>query len=170
MVRPFILAELPDGSSRALQAYRENCELFTEGYTVIFNQATLLLLGKRTDAIAASREVRKHPERLTGLRRGHYLRILDYCGGAISEEEFLKAEIGSRWNQCNVHFYVGLDRLAQGDRAGARERFEKDLATGVFGWWEYQWSRLFLKRMDQDPNWPPWIPLQEPATQPTTTP
>jgi serine/threonine protein kinase len=23
--------------------------------------------------------------------------------------------------------------------------------------------------LDQDPNWPSWIPLQEPAAQPTTT-
>ena len=24
----------------------------------------------------------------------------------------------------------------------------------MFGFIEYNWSRLFLKRMDQDPNWP----------------
>ena len=80
----------------------------------IFNQATLLLLGRREEAMAASRELRNHPERLTGLSREHYLRILDYCGGDISEEEFLKAEAGSRWNQCEAHFYVALDRLAKG--------------------------------------------------------
>jgi serine/threonine protein kinase/tetratricopeptide (TPR) repeat protein len=167
-MRPIVLAELPDGPSRALQAYRENSELFAEGYFVIFNQATLLLLGRRTDAMAASRELRKHPERLSGL--AHYLQILDYCGGVISAEEFLKAEAGSRWSLCEAHFYVALDRLSQGDRAGAREHFQKDVATGVFASTEYQWSRLFLKRMDRDPNWPSWIPLQEPTTQPTTTP
>jgi len=169
-VRPFILAELPDGPSRALQACTENCELFTKGYAVIWNQATLLLLGRRTDAMVASRELRKHPERLTGLNHEHYLRILDYCGGSISEEEFLRAEAGSRWNQCEAHFYMALDRLSQGDRAGAREHFQKALATGVFEFLEYDWSRLFLKRMEQDPTWPRWILLKEPATQPTTTP
>ena len=66
------------------------------------------------------------------LHREHFLRILDYCGGVISEEEFLKAEAGSRWNQCECTFYVALDRLAQGDRAGAREHFQKALDTGVF--------------------------------------
>jgi tetratricopeptide (TPR) repeat protein len=167
---PFIVAELPDGSSRALQAYRENCELFTEGYFSIFNQATLLLLGKRTDAMAASRGLRNRPERFTDLNRERYLRILDYCGGVIPAEEFLKAEAGSRWSQCEAHFWVALDRLSQGDRAGAREHFQKALATGVFATSEYQWSRLFLKRMDQDPNWPTWIPLKEPATQPTPNP
>ncbi len=170
MIRPFILAELPDGPTRALQAYSENCELYPTGYAVIFNQATLLLLGKRTEAMAASRELYNHPERLAGLNRAHYLRILDYCGGAIPEDEFLKAEAGSRYNQCEAHFYVALDRLAEGDRAGAREHFQKALATGVFQFIEHEWSRLFLQRMDQDPTWPRWIPLQEPPTQPTTTP
>jgi tetratricopeptide (TPR) repeat protein len=169
-MRPFILAELRDGPSRALQAYRENCELFTKGYLAIFNQAMLLFLGRREEAMAASRELRKHPERLTDLRREHMLRILDYCGGVIPEEELLKAEAGSRWNQCEAHFYVAFDRLAQGDRAGARKHFEKTLAPGVSGFLEYELSRLFLKRMDRDPTWPRWIPLQEPATQPTTTP
>ena len=164
--RPFIIAELPDGPSRALEAYRENCELFQaypRGYNVILNQATLLLLGKRTEAKAASEE-------LTGPYSGHYLRIIEYCVGSISAEDWLKAEAGSRWGQCLAHFYLALDRLAQGDRAGAREHFQKNLATGVIGFPEYDWSRLFLKRMEKDPNWPPWIPLQEPATQPTTTP
>jgi serine/threonine protein kinase len=168
--RVFILVELPDGPSRALQAYRKNCELFTKGYSAILNQTVLLLLGKRTEAMAASVELRKHPERLAGLNREHLLRILDYCGGSISAEEFLKAEAGSRCNQCDAHFYVAMDKLAQGDRAGAREHFQKAVDTRVFTFPEYQYSRLFLKRMNQDPAWPRWIPLKDPTTQPTTTP
>ena len=165
--KPFIIAELPDGPSRALEAYRENCELcqaYPGGHSAIFNQATLLFLGKRTKAKAASEE-------LTGLYRDeHYLRIYEYYAGSISAEDFLKAAAGSRLRQCGAHFCVALDRLAQGDRAGAREHFEKSLATGMWSGPEYHWCRLFLKRMDQDPTWPPWIPLQEPATQPATTP
>jgi tetratricopeptide (TPR) repeat protein len=170
VVRSYILAELPDGPSRALEAYKKNCELFTIGYWAVWNQATPLLLGRRTEAMTACKELRQHPELLTDLNRGHYLRILDYCGGRISEEELLKAETGSRWNQCESHFYVALDRLGQGDRTGAREHFQKTLATRVLKYVEYQWSRLFLKRMDQDPTWPKWIPPKEPTTQPTTTP
>ena len=166
----FILAELPDGPSRALQAYKENCGLYTRGYFAILNRATLFFLGMRTEAIAANRELLKREEPLTGLRHEHNLRILQYCGGVISAEDLLRAEAGSRFNQCESYFYVALDRLSQGDRAGAREYFQKDMATRVFWYTEYRWSRSFLKRMDHDPNWPPWIPLKEPAKQPTTTP
>jgi len=143
-MRPFIVAELPDGPSLALQAYTENCEVFVAGYNIIFNQATLFLLGMKSEAMAASIELHKHPERLTSLRREHMLRILDYCGGVISADEFLKAEVGSRFNQCEAHFYVALDRLSQGDRAGAREHFQKALATRVRWFGEYHWSRLVL--------------------------
>jgi serine/threonine protein kinase/Tfp pilus assembly protein PilF len=159
-LQPFIVAELPNGLSRALEAYRENCDLYTKGYEAIFTQAALFFLGRRTEAVTNCRELHSHPERLTQLNREHYLRILDYCGGFISEEEFLKAEAGSRNNQCEAHFYVALDRLAQGDRTGARDHFQKALATRVFEFWEYQLSRLFLKRMEQDPTWPRWLPLQ----------
>jgi lipoprotein NlpI len=117
--------------------------------------------------MAASRELGQHPERFSGLSRTHYLRILDYCAGVLSAEELLKAEAGSRGNQCAAHFYVALDRLSQGDCAGAREHLQKALATGAFGLREYQLSRLFLKRMDQDPTWPRWIPRHEPAPRPT---
>ena len=161
-LRPFIIAELPDGPSRALQACKENCEPYMKGYQ-LWAQAMLLFLGMKTDAMAASKE-------LTSAYRGHALRILEYCAGLLSEQEYLNASGGSRLTQCTDHFFVALDRLAQGDRIEAREHFEKALATGVFRWYEYQWSRLFLKRMERDPNWPSWIPLKEPATEPTTTP
>ena len=59
-MRMFILAELPDGPLLALQAYRKNSELLTGGYYAIFKQAALLLLGRRAEAIAASRELRQH--------------------------------------------------------------------------------------------------------------
>jgi len=168
-IRPFILAELPDGPRLVREAYRENSKLSTGGYDVVCNQAAALLAGMKEEAMHASRELCKHAERLPDLNREHYLRILDYCGGGLSEEQLLRAEAGSRFNQCEAHFYVALNRLSERDRTGAREHFEKALATGVFRFMEYRWSRLFLKRMDQDPNWPPWIPLQEPATQATTT-
>jgi len=173
LMQPYILAELADGPSRALEAYRKNCEAYLTGYDAILNQAVLLLLGRREDAMDACKELRKHPERLADPRPGrheHCLRILDYCAGSISAEQLLSPETGSRGNQCESHFYVALDRLAQADRAGAHEHFQKVLYTGKFDFAEYQLSRVFLKRMDQDPNWPSWIPLREPAAQPTPNP
>jgi hypothetical protein len=166
--RPIVLAEMPDGFSRALEACRENCELYVKGCSPVWTQATVLLLGGREEAMAAGSRL-YHPKGITGLSP-HYQRILDYWGGSISAEDVLQAEAGSRCYQCETHFYIALERLTQRDRAGAREHFQKDMATRVFWYTEYRWSRSFLKRMDKDPNWPSWIPLKEPSKQPTTTP
>jgi tetratricopeptide (TPR) repeat protein len=166
-LRPIILAEMPDGPSRALQACRENCGLHILGVSPIWSQAMLLLLGERGEAIAAGRELRNPPKGGTGLGP-HYGGIVDCWAGTASVEDLHRAEAGSRWSQCETHFYVALDRLSQGDRPGAREHFQKAVATRVFFFGEYIWSHLFLERMDEDPNWPPWIPLQEPTSQATS--
>jgi serine/threonine protein kinase/tetratricopeptide (TPR) repeat protein len=168
-LRPIILAETPDGPSRALQVCRENCALQIAGVSPIWSHATLLLIGERGEAIAAASELRNPPKGGTGLGP-HYGGIVDCWAGTGSVEDLLRAEAGSRWSQCETHFYVALDRLSQGDRPGAREHFQKALATRVFSFGEYIWSHLFVERIDKDPNWPPWIPLREPATPPTTAP
>ena len=45
-----------------------------------------------------------------------------------------------------------------GDRAGARECFQKCADPALtLAYDEWHWSRAFLSRMDQDPQWPRWI-------------
>jgi tetratricopeptide (TPR) repeat protein len=167
LLRATICAELPDGYSRAVQDYNESRGSWTRGGSALLNQATGFLLGKRDMALRDCNELRSHPERRS-ISSELVQRILDYWEGKLSEQDCLKAEAGSRGNQCAAHFFMAVDLLSQGRRPAAREHFRKALDTGVFVFSPYQWSRLFLTRMEQDPNWPPWIPLQEPATQPTT--
>ena len=84
---------------------------------------------------------------------------MEFGCGRLSEEELLKAAGDSRWNQCEAHFFLGVTRLGKGDRAAARVHFQKAVATRVFTFVDYGWSRAFLARIDKDPNWPPWIPV-----------
>ena len=51
--------------------------------------------------------------------------------GHASEAEFIEAAGKSRLFLCRNHYIVGLNRLSDGDRAGAREHFQKALDTGV---------------------------------------
>lgn len=93
-----------------------------------------------------------------------YERVIDYDAGRLTEAELLQIIGKSQWNECEGHFYVGLKHLSEGDRAGAREHFQKSAATPLYGWYEHQWSRCFLSRMEANPNWPPWIPQKGPTT------
>jgi hypothetical protein len=71
----------------------------------------------------------------------------------------------SQFDQCEANFHIAMKCLAEGDRTQARKHFQASAETGVFWWDEYAWSRTFLARMQQDPNWPRWIPNV--ATQPS---
>jgi hypothetical protein len=57
-----------------------------------------------------------------------------------------------------MYFWMGQVRLSDGDRAGARESFEKCLATRWVSLTIRPYVRAFLARMERDPDWPSWIP------------
>ena len=62
---------------------------------------------------------------------------------------------------CGRHYLIGLVRLSNGDRAGAREHFQKALDTKFYGNNAYPYARTFLARMKRDPEWPKWIPVKK---------
>jgi lipoprotein NlpI len=119
-----------------------------------------LFLGQRQDAITAAREIHEHPERLAPTRKVWRRRHVEYWAGLLSEDELLDAAKGSNGNLCEAHFSIALMRLAEGERKAAYEHFRQCLATRVFYFFEYIWSRAFLTRMEKDPTWPPWIPMK----------
>jgi len=51
-------------------------------------------------------------------------------------------------------FFIGLDKFAAGDRASARDYFQKSVATGIFHFLEHRWSRSLLAVMQRHPDWP----------------
>jgi tetratricopeptide (TPR) repeat protein len=156
----YILAELPDGPARALAAYRDAAKTVKRG-KALYPQTVLRLLARKAEAIRASLELRDHGPREPNWRHGWYHRLLDYNCGLLAAEDLLKAAGPSRYNRCEAHFFIGLTLLADGDRAGARDHFQKAVATRVLTYFEYNWSRAFLTRMDNDPKWPRWIAVKQ---------
>jgi hypothetical protein len=115
------------------------------------------LLGKKGDAVKASKALLKQPERFYTLRREPILRCLRYNAGELTADELLQGAGRSQWDQCLAHYNVAMTKLAGGDRQGAREHFDKVVKTRAFIWGAYDLSWVFLARLD-DPAWPPWIP------------
>ena len=122
------------------------------------------MLGKKAEATEGFRRVRAQltsQRSLTLSARGDwYLKLFDFGGYRLSEDELTRAMGNSLWNRCEGHFLAGLRRLGEGDRASARVHFEKSVATRVYFYVDYAWSRAFLARMNKDPNWPPWLPVE----------
>ncbi len=50
--------------------------------------------------------------------------------------------------QCEAFYYIGMKRLFNGDKAGARDFFQKSVATGVREYTEYQFAAAELARLD----------------------
>jgi lipopolysaccharide biosynthesis regulator YciM len=164
---PFVLAELdyPDKHrwpTRALKASNEYAERSQErspdGHALMLAQTVLYLLGGKEDAVRASQELQKHPEWFYTLRRKPILWCLDYNAGDITADELLKKAKGSHWNECLAHYHIAMNKLAEGDRTGAKEHFDAVVKTRAFGWAEYEMSWVFQDRLAKNRNWPPWIP------------
>jgi hypothetical protein len=159
---PFVLAEHDHPAkhawpARARKAYEDFAVRAQDGVAVMDTQMFLCLLGKKEDAVQASKALLKQPEKLYTLRREAILRCLRYNSGDLPADDLVRDAGSSRWDQCLAHYYVAMTRLAEGDRKGALEHFDKVIKTRAFLWGMYDMSWVFRARLAKDPNWPPWI-------------
>ncbi len=88
-----------------------------------------------------------------GWKAGWAKSIGQFILGQIDETALLAAaEIRDKESvagqRCEAYYYLGAMRLLHQDTAGAREFFQKCVATGVMGFGEYQLAKAELARMD----------------------
>ena len=126
----------------------------------LFFQTGHRFLGRRLEAVELSRKLLERAADLPPVRNHWYSHLLDYNSDQLSAQALLELAGPSRWNRSEAHFHIGLNRLAEGDRTGAREHFRETISKGAFNSFDFDWSRAFLARMERDPNWPPWIPTK----------
>ncbi len=157
ILRGFVVAESLDGKEEALKAYRDAVGRRPAGLNALYPQLVLRLLGRKAEAVEATQAMRDRVQLMPSWLLEWYQHLLDYNCGTVTEEELLRAAGKSRWNQCEANFFIGMTRLADGDRTGAADHFRQSANTHVLLFFEYMWSRAFLARMGKDPAWPPWI-------------
>lgn len=156
MAMLFVLAELPDGPRRAREAF--DAMTYKDATILTVSQNVLRLLGRKAEAAARCRDYRSRPDLFPESQTPVFNALLDYGAGALAEADLLKVAAGTRRTQCYAHFTIGLTRLADGDRAGARQSLRQALATKFFYLFVYDVSRVLLERLERDADWPPWIP------------
>jgi tetratricopeptide (TPR) repeat protein len=159
--RGFILAELPDGPRRATAAFEDAAADDDPSYYRLFAPSILLLLGRKADAVQAALKLRSDPTIVPPWDRDWYQHRLDYLCDRITDDQLLRAAGACRPKLCEAHFQIGLWHLADGDRAGARKHLRKCDETRVFIYWEHEWGRAFMRRLEKGATWPPWIPVKE---------
>jgi tetratricopeptide (TPR) repeat protein len=165
-LRPFVLVEHDyhpdkhDWQARARKAAADFAARIQDGAAVEDTQGVLCLLGQKGDAVNASKALQKQPDLFYTLRREPILRCVRYNAGdpKMTADDLIQSAKGSRWNQCLAHYCVAMTKLAEGDRKGAREHFDKVVKTRAFLWGAYDMSWVFQARLAKDPTWPRWIP------------
>jgi hypothetical protein len=100
------------------------------------------------------------------LQGKEWKRYLAYYCGELPEEELLQLGERSKAWRCRGHFAIGLTRLAEGDREGARKHFRQAAETRLMSVFSRDWASTFLARMEQDSRWPPWILLKQKQPKP----
>jgi len=175
----WILCEAPDNLTRVLPMHAAYSKQGLTDFEALEHPTVLLLLGRKTQAIDEWRQLRddksKKPPRFTTC----YEQILNYlCDPNADSEKRLLETIGksrasegvsnSRLSVAYARTFIGLTRLAEGDRAAARQHFQSVVDVGPLLWDPCRMCPAMLARMDQDPGWPRWIPLKQPPS--ITTP
>jgi serine/threonine protein kinase len=86
--------------------------------------------------------------------------LIAYTSGESDDDVLLSRTGASRIAACQAHYFIGLTRLAAGERAAARRHFQASADLRVFGFLETHISRALLAQLDREPTWPRWIPAR----------
>jgi serine/threonine protein kinase/tetratricopeptide (TPR) repeat protein len=159
ILRPIVLADLDGNTIRAVAACKE---LATGEFAIVRDRpvALLRLFGQDKEADVVIGDVNKKLALLPPYLQGSIRKCQDYSAGKLSADQLLHASAVRRDERCTAHYLIGISKLAEGDRIEARENFRQALLTLGQGGLAYDMCWAFVGRMEDDPTWPPWIPMK----------
>jgi hypothetical protein len=158
ILRAILAAEASSNSTPGIEIYDAAMKRYTARDDLMNLQRALFILGQPQRAMAVCRQIRQTAPPLSKIWRPFSETCDKYVCGEISDEELIQLAKNSRTDQSTAFYAIALRRLGEGDRAEARACFQKAAAFPVSGWDYHDFSWACLKRMEMDPNWPPWIP------------
>jgi serine/threonine protein kinase len=151
-------AELPGGFQEA----RDTCDKMSEASTDAFIFYRCLLynflgLQKRAREVLAEfpGNFDQYSPEYAAMARDRLDLVRD--PSLARAEKLLERDPRSRRKRVRWHLWIGLMRIGDGDRAGARKHFELAVEAREPYQTSFAPSRAFLKRMQQCAAWPPWM-------------
>jgi hypothetical protein len=90
--------------------------------------------------------------------REWYLPRFDFACDYLTEEEFLETAGDHPDALASAHYYIGMNRLAEGDPNGARKHFQESVEAMpiVMGYnADPVLAGIFLAHLERDPDWTP---------------
>jgi hypothetical protein len=130
----------------ALADYDKAIELNPDDFEGVrlLRQTLLCRLGRPPEDFSATVAVWKN---------GWFKTIGLFLADQLDEKALLEAAgkmgaVPALNQQCEAFYYIGIKRLCNGDKAGARDFFQRSVATGVQTYTEYQFANAELARLD----------------------
>jgi serine/threonine protein kinase len=157
MARAFFCAEIADKRGELRGLFQRVVAENPDSLLVRCHALDILaLLGKPAELRDEARNILDHLGGEADFQE--WKQTLHYLAGDWDEQRALKVVSASVNNsQPKMHYAMGIERIAFGDRDGARRHFEECLKTPFFTSFSRDWAQARLARMDRDPNWPDWI-------------
>jgi tetratricopeptide (TPR) repeat protein len=90
-----------------------------------------------------------------------------WATGSLSEQVLLQ-HADTTGRQAEARFYVGMERLRRGDKAGAMDQFRKVVETQMLGYFEHEMAREYLRLQGAPTS--PRAPRSAPVAKPRTAP
>lgn len=157
-LRGFVLAATADTPHSMIESFGpRGKETLDPSNRLWFTYLINCLAGKLDDAQVASRAMRESVMELSADEEERWRDTIKYCCGELDDDALLSSQSDSRYERCQTHFVIGITRLAQGDRAGARKHLSAAGATRLMQSVSTSMSRALLAQLDRNPDWPPWI-------------
>ena len=152
-----VMALMPEHHSAAKRICEEHlCRPGSYDVRSVF-LFVLMMLGHHERAEMLSQELLETSEYPYRYQR----EAMEYMAGQLDKQQFLDGAAGSRVNQSAAFMQVAMVELAQGNRQEAKKFFRKCVDAGLFVDGNYWYAKRYLAMMEDDPDWPSWIPAIE---------
>jgi hypothetical protein len=153
--RVFLLVDSAEGRREAKNICERSLDQGQKDSMII---DCLFLLGKEREAIDETRRLYDTIKPLKYWPLGREL--MGYRADRVGEQELVELAGDSERDKAEVYWIIGLRKLAQGNREGAKASFNKIASSPMYFWSSVLWARAFAERIDKDPNWPDWLPSE----------
>jgi serine/threonine protein kinase len=156
--------EEPGGRAAAQAAWRSSVKPDDGVLMPTYMTPWLYLTGEPERVREKARELRASGKRW-GRAKGaaaDFELLLQFWEGNLEEADYLKSPPSERpykpWRNVNI----GMKRLGEGDREGAKAAFTEAYQARYVMHDEWLWATTFLVRMNTDKEWPRAIPKKKP--------
>jgi serine/threonine protein kinase len=153
--------EKTDGRAAAREVWNAAVEPRNDPIMLMNMIPWLYLTGEPERIPAKARKLEESGFRWRPSTKAEWDIMLRFFQHKLSESEFLNAPASKRpdigWRQ----MVIGMKRLGEGNREGARKMFEANYKSRTFWSGDYWSCYSFLVRMNSDPEWPRAIPMKK---------